>query len=121
MLVVAAMTGFPPFAPSGAGRWYISGPGHRRVRHHLTRAPARLADPTPRPGQRHWSAPPLSRILGPLRLFTHLPPTPCTELPHPSRPVSASLDPNITTEEVGPITAAASRALPSHGHLSPTV
>ncbi|GHC81261.1 hypothetical protein GCM10007079_20880 [Nocardiopsis terrae] len=48
--------------------------------HHLTWALARLGEPVPQPGQRHWTAPPASRLLGLLRLFTANPPTPWTEL-----------------------------------------
>ncbi|WP_017586330.1 phosphotransferase family protein [Nocardiopsis ganjiahuensis] len=48
--------------------------------HHLTWALARLADPLPRPGERHWSAPPASRLLGLLHLFTCPPPAPWPDL-----------------------------------------
>jgi hygromycin-B 7''-O-kinase len=44
----------------------------RALRYHLAWALARLRDPTPKPGQRHWSAPPASRLLALLRL--HVPP-----------------------------------------------
>lgn len=53
------------------------------LHHHLTWALARLTDPIPCPGPRHWSAPPASRLVGLLRLvashpWPHLlhPPTP---------------------------------------------
>lgn len=48
--------------------------------HHLTWALARLKDPSPQPGQRHWSAPPVSRLLGLLRLFASQPPAPWADL-----------------------------------------
>lgn len=44
--------------------------------HHLTWSLGRLDDPTPRPGVRHWTAPPASRLLGLLRLFSSSPPAP---------------------------------------------
>jgi len=44
----------------------------RALWYHLSWALARLRDPTPRPGERHWSAPPASRLLALLRL--HAPP-----------------------------------------------
>jgi hygromycin-B 7''-O-kinase len=39
------------------------------LRHHLLWALGRLADPVPRPGERHWTAPPASRLTGLLRFF----------------------------------------------------
>lgn len=57
---------------------YPSPPGQehslkaRILHHHLTWALARLTDPAPCPGPRHWSAPPASRLVGLLRLVaTH--------------------------------------------------
>jgi hygromycin-B 7''-O-kinase len=47
---------------------------------HLTWALARLADPAPNPGARHWTAPPASRLLSLLRFFTSSPPAPWTDL-----------------------------------------
>jgi len=47
---------------------------------HLTWALARLADPAPNSGARHWTAPPASRLLGLLRFFTSSPPAPWTDL-----------------------------------------
>ncbi|GAA3249528.1 phosphotransferase family protein [Nonomuraea helvata] len=47
---------------------------------HLTWALGRLADPVPHPGERHWTAPPASRLLGLLRFFASTPPTPWAEL-----------------------------------------
>ena len=38
--------------------------------HHLNWALARLSDPHPRPGRRHWSAPPAARLLALMRLLT---------------------------------------------------
>lgn len=52
----------------------------RVLRVQLTWALARLADPAPRPGARHWTAPPASRLLGLLRFFTSAPPAPWNEL-----------------------------------------
>ncbi|QHY96485.1 Phosphotransferase enzyme family protein [Streptomyces sp. S4.7] len=48
----------------------------RVLRHHLGWALARLRDPAPVPGERHWTAPPASRLLGILRFFTSSPPEP---------------------------------------------
>jgi aminoglycoside phosphotransferase (APT) family kinase protein len=47
---------------------------------HLTWALGRLADPVPKPGQRHWTAPPSSRLLGLLRFFASAPPAPWADL-----------------------------------------
>ena len=47
---------------------------------HLTWALARLMDPAPNPGARHWTAPPASRLLGLLRFFTSSPPAPWADL-----------------------------------------
>ncbi|WP_165977495.1 phosphotransferase family protein [Nonomuraea diastatica] len=47
---------------------------------HLTWALARLADPVPKPGERHWTAPPASRLLGLLRFFAADPPSPWADL-----------------------------------------
>ena len=41
----------------------------RALWYHLSWALARLRDPTPKPGQRHWSAPPASRLLALLRRY----------------------------------------------------
>ncbi|WP_381796694.1 phosphotransferase family protein [Streptomyces niveus] len=48
----------------------------RVLRYHLTWALARLRDPTPVPAERHWTAPPASRLLGILRFFASSPPEP---------------------------------------------
>lgn len=42
----------------------------RVLLHHLTWALARLSRPRPRPGRRHWSAPPASRLLALMRLLS---------------------------------------------------
>ncbi|MEU3306488.1 aminoglycoside phosphotransferase family protein [Nocardiopsis sp. NPDC006832] len=42
----------------------------RILLHHLTWALARLREPHPRPGRRHWSAPPTSRLLALMRLLS---------------------------------------------------
>ncbi|MGP3971507.1 phosphotransferase family protein [Streptomyces sp. 6N223] len=47
---------------------------------HLTWALGRLADPLPHPGERHWTAPPASRLLGLLRFFASVPPAPWDNL-----------------------------------------
>lgn len=52
--------------------------------HHLIWALGRLENPEPRPGARHWTAPPASRLLGLLRLFGSLHPDPWTvRVPRP--------------------------------------
>jgi aminoglycoside phosphotransferase (APT) family kinase protein len=62
-------------ASAGDGAWEA-----RVLRVQLTWALARLADPVPRPGARHWTAPAASRLLGLLRLFTSSPPAPWRDL-----------------------------------------
>ncbi|MGN9844330.1 phosphotransferase family protein [Nonomuraea sp. H19] len=47
---------------------------------HLMWALGRLPDPVPRPDERHWTAPPASRLLGLLRFFTSAPPAPWGDL-----------------------------------------
>ncbi|MFI7416567.1 phosphotransferase family protein [Nonomuraea sp. NPDC049684] len=47
---------------------------------HLTWALGRLENPIPRPDERHWTAPPASRLLGLLRFFASTPPSPWNEL-----------------------------------------
>jgi hygromycin-B 7''-O-kinase len=48
--------------------------------YHLGWALGRLADPVPRPGERHWTAPPYSRLFGLLRFFAAGPPEPWARL-----------------------------------------
>lgn len=48
----------------------------RVLRYHLTWALGRLRNPAPVPGERHWTAPPASRLLGVLRFFASSPPAP---------------------------------------------
>jgi hygromycin-B 7''-O-kinase len=48
--------------------------------YHLLWAVKRLEDQTPRPGERHWTAPPVSRLLGLLRFFAAGPPAPWSSL-----------------------------------------
>ncbi|MET4923474.1 aminoglycoside phosphotransferase family protein [Streptomyces sp. PSRA5] len=48
----------------------------RVLRHHLTWALARLRNPAPVAGERHWTAPPAARLLGILRFFASSPPAP---------------------------------------------
>ncbi|MGW4404692.1 phosphotransferase family protein [Nonomuraea sp. NPDC004702] len=64
-------TGIPTGPPTWEARvlWF-----------HLTWALGRLEDPVPRPGERHWTAPPASRLLSLLRFFTSAPPTPWADL-----------------------------------------
>ncbi|MGP3936482.1 phosphotransferase family protein [Nonomuraea sp. KM88] len=59
---------------------------------HLAWALGRLADPVPKPGERHWTAPPASRLLGLLRFFASDPPSPWADLVRaaPPAPRSAS-------------------------------
>jgi hygromycin-B 7''-O-kinase len=52
----------------------------RILSHHLIWALARLEDPTPRPGERHWTAPPASRLIGLLRFAASNPPAPWSGL-----------------------------------------
>lgn len=47
---------------------------------HLSWALGRLTDPVPKPGQRHWTAPPASRLLHLLRFLAAPPPAPWAEL-----------------------------------------
>jgi hygromycin-B 7''-O-kinase len=47
---------------------------------HLTWALGRVMDPIPQPGERHWTAPPASRLLGLLRFFASAPPAPWADL-----------------------------------------
>ncbi|MFF4987299.1 phosphotransferase family protein [Streptosporangium saharense] len=47
---------------------------------HLIWALGRLPDPVPRPGERHWTAPAASRLLGLLRFFASGPPAPWADL-----------------------------------------
>jgi aminoglycoside phosphotransferase (APT) family kinase protein len=47
---------------------------------HLTWALGRVMDPVPQPGERHWTAPPASRLLGLLRFFASAPPAPWDDL-----------------------------------------
>ncbi|MDT0331580.1 hypothetical protein [Nocardiopsis lambiniae] len=56
----------------------------RVLRHHFTWALGRLASPDPVPGRRHWTAPPLSRILGLLCFLASGPPEPWPSLAPPS-------------------------------------
>ena len=52
----------------------------RALWYHLTWALGRLDDPEPRPGVRHWTAPPSSHLWGLLRLFSSFPPAPWAAL-----------------------------------------
>ena len=52
----------------------------RALWYHLIWALGRLDDPEPRPGVRHWTAPPSSRLLGLLCLFSSFPPIPWAAL-----------------------------------------
>ncbi|MDI1464751.1 aminoglycoside phosphotransferase family protein [Catellatospora sp. KI3] len=79
--VVEALAGYAELAPEAP----VSATAVLRV--HLHWALARLRDPTPQPGRRHWTAPPASRVLGLLRFlsdppaaWSHLVPT---RLPRP--------------------------------------
>ncbi|MGW1022983.1 phosphotransferase family protein [Streptomyces sp. NPDC002577] len=48
--------------------------------YHLAWALGRLWDPVPKPGARHWTAPPASRLLGLLHFFASAPPRPWADL-----------------------------------------
>ncbi|MFC8074652.1 phosphotransferase family protein [Streptomyces sp. NPDC057307] len=52
----------------------------RVLRYHLTWALARLTNPAPVTGERHWTAPPAARLLGILRFFASSPPEPWSAL-----------------------------------------
>ncbi|MER7278652.1 aminoglycoside phosphotransferase family protein [Dactylosporangium sp. NPDC000244] len=52
----------------------------RLLWYHLHWALGRLRDPAPRPGRRHWSAPPASRMLHLLRFLAGSPPAPWSRL-----------------------------------------
>jgi hygromycin-B 7''-O-kinase len=78
--VPAMLTGYREIARPGCGFSAPSGgPGAGSggagpaegaiLRHHLLWALGRLAEPAPRPGERHWTAPPASRLLGLLRFL----------------------------------------------------
>jgi hygromycin-B 7''-O-kinase len=60
--VPAMLTGYREIDPDGPTEGAI-------LRHHLLWALGRVADPAPRPGERHWTAPPASRLLGLLRFL----------------------------------------------------
>ncbi|MFC8825092.1 phosphotransferase family protein [Streptomyces sp. NPDC057137] len=60
-----------PNGPGGSYAWEA-----RVLRYHLTWALARLKNPTPVAGERHWTAPPAARLLGILRFFASSPPEP---------------------------------------------
>lgn len=65
----------------GAGAYDASYAWEARIlRYHLTWALARLRTPTPAPAERHWTAPPASRLLGLLRFFASSPPAPWADL-----------------------------------------
>ncbi|NBE93198.1 aminoglycoside phosphotransferase family protein [Nonomuraea sp. KC401] len=72
---VSAMLGGYSEEDGSGGCWEA-----RVLRVHLAWALGRLADPVPRPGERHWTAPPAGRLLGLLRFFTENPPSPWAEL-----------------------------------------
>lgn len=61
--------------PAEAGSWEA-----RVLWFHLAWALGRLLDPVPKPGERHWTAPPTSRLLGLLRFFASTPPAPWADL-----------------------------------------
>ncbi|WP_344580391.1 phosphotransferase family protein [Nonomuraea roseoviolacea] len=71
--VPAALDGYRREA--GEGAWEA-----RVLWFHLVWALGRLADPVPRPRERHWSAPPAGRLLGLLRFFASGPPAPWDSL-----------------------------------------
>jgi hypothetical protein len=48
--------------------------------YHLLWALSRLEDPVPRPGERHWTAPPMSRLMALFRFFSAGPPEPWSAL-----------------------------------------
>ncbi len=75
--VVPVLRGYRTHAP--AGNWEA-----RILGYHLDWALARLVDSQPRPGARHWTAPPPSRILELLRFFASDPPEPWRSLGPPS-------------------------------------
>jgi aminoglycoside phosphotransferase (APT) family kinase protein len=60
--VPAMLAGYREITPDGPSEAGI-------LRHHLLWALGRLGDPAPRPGERHWTAPPASRLTSLLRFF----------------------------------------------------
>ncbi|MEV0830600.1 phosphotransferase family protein [Nonomuraea rubra] len=73
--VPAMLDGYGEETPAGAPGWEA-----RVLWFHLTWALGRLAAPAPRPGERHWTAPPAGRLLGLLRFFASAPPPPWSDL-----------------------------------------
>ncbi|MGW3349734.1 phosphotransferase family protein [Nonomuraea rubra] len=73
--VPAMLDGYREETPAGAPGWEA-----RVLRFHLAWALGRLAAPVPRPGERHWTAPPAGRLLGLLRFFASAPPPPWSDL-----------------------------------------
>ncbi|GAA4905790.1 aminoglycoside phosphotransferase (APT) family kinase protein [Nonomuraea thailandensis] len=69
--VPAMLGGYREETPADAPDWEA-----RVLWFHLTWALGRLAAPAPRPGERHWTAPPAARLLGLLRFFASAPPAP---------------------------------------------
>ncbi|MER5182255.1 aminoglycoside phosphotransferase family protein [Streptomyces sp. NPDC002896] len=52
----------------------------RILRHHLVWSLGRLVNPAANPGERHWTAPPASRLLGLLRFYASAPEKPWRDL-----------------------------------------
>ncbi|MBB6551153.1 phosphotransferase family protein [Nonomuraea rubra] len=73
--VPAMLDGYREGIPAGAPGWEA-----RVLWFHLAWALGRLAAPVPRPGERHWTAPPAGRLLGLLRFFASAPPPPWSDL-----------------------------------------
>jgi aminoglycoside phosphotransferase (APT) family kinase protein len=82
--VPAMLDGYREETPAGAPAWEA-----RVLWFHLTWALGRLAAPVPRPGERHWTAPPAGRLLGLLRFFASSPPAPWAELACPAASAQA--------------------------------
>jgi hygromycin-B 7''-O-kinase len=79
--VPAVLDGYRREVPDGDG----AQPWEARVLwYHLAWALARLRDPVPVPGRRHWTAPPLSRLVDILRFFAGPTPEPWRALVPPA-------------------------------------
>lgn len=78
--VPAMLDGYREGGGAGADDGSYAALEARVLRYHLTWALARLRAPAPVPGERHWTAPPASRLLGVLRFFASSPPGPWPDL-----------------------------------------
>ncbi|CAL9539579.1 hypothetical protein SUDANB121_04227 [Nocardiopsis dassonvillei] len=70
----------PAWLPAVLEGYGVPGMEARVLWHHLTWALGRLLRPEPVPGERHWTAPPLSRVLALMLFFAGGPPEPWSRL-----------------------------------------